>query len=130
GENPGLAVNNDISRQALVTSVELRPPAVERIFDRDFLGRKWKHVIEPRVVYRYVTGVNDFANVLHFDERDILSNTHEVGYGFVTRFYAKRPASSAKECEVPMTNLAVGAAAPEQRVPWQRPTDLANQPCI
>ena len=125
-----LAVTNPTNRQALDASVELRPPALEKIFGREFLGHKWKHVIEPRVVYRLVTGVNDFANVLHFDERDILSNTHEVEYGFVTRLYAKRPPSSTQECEAPMTGLAVGAAAPEQTVPWQRPANLENQPCI
>jgi LPS-assembly protein len=125
----GLAINDPTNRQALETSVEVRPPVLEKIFDRQFLGRKWKHVIEPRVVYRYVTGVNDFANVLHFDERDILSDTHEVQYGFVTRLYAKHPPSSIEECDIPMTNLAVGAAAPEQTVPWQRITNLRNQPC-
>src|ERR1700722_3945684 len=86
----GVALNDPTNRQALETSVEVRPPTVEKIFDPEFLGRKWKHVIEPRAVYRLVTGVNDFANVLHFDERDILSNTHEVEYGFVTRLYSKR----------------------------------------
>ena len=105
-------------------SVELRPPVLEKIFDKQYLGRKWKHVIEPRIVYRYVTGVNNFADVLHFDERDILSNTHEVEYGFVTRLYAKQPSSSIQECETPMTALAVGAAAPEQTVPWGRAGNL------
>jgi LPS-assembly protein len=124
----GVAVNDPTNRQALETSVEVRPPAVEKIFDKEFLGRKWKHVIEPRVVYRFVTGVNDFANVLHFDERDILSNTHEVEYGFITRLYAKAPAH-IHDCETPMTGLAVGAAAPEQTVPWQRVSNLENQPC-
>ncbi len=77
-----------------------------------------------------VTGVNDFANVLHFDERDILTNTHEVEYGFVTRLYAKRSSSSQiEECDTPMTALAVGAAAPEQLVPWQRVSNLDKQPC-
>ena len=114
------ALNDPTNRQALDASVELRPPALEKIFDREFLGRTWKHVIEPRIVYRMITGVNDFANVLHFDDRDILSNTHEVQYGFVTRLYAKRPPSSVQECEAPMTALAVGAAAPEQTVPWER----------
>jgi LPS-assembly protein len=71
-------------------AVELRPPSLERVFDKEFLGRKWKHVIEPRAVYRFVTGVNNFANVVKFDERDILTDTHEVEYGFVTRLYAKR----------------------------------------
>jgi LPS-assembly protein len=125
----GLAITDPTNRQALETSVEVRPPVLEKIFDKQFLGRKWKHVIEPRAVYRFVTGVNDFANVLHFDERDILSNTHEVEYGFVTRLYAKRSSSSIQECDTPMTGLAVGAAAPEQTVPWQRVGNLDNQPC-
>jgi LPS-assembly protein len=123
-----VAVNNPTNRQALETSVEVRPPALEKIFDKQFLGRKWKHVIEPRAVYHFVTGVNDFANVLHFDERDILSNTHEVEYGFITRLYAKSPVH-VQDCETPMTGLAVGAAAPEQTVPWQRVSNLENQPC-
>ena len=129
GENPGLAVNNDISRQALETSVELRPPAVERIFDRDFLGRKWKHVIEPRVVYRFVTGVNNFANVLKFDERDILTDTHEVQYGFVTRLYAKRTTAKPEDCGQIMSALTVGQAAPESSIPWQHVNPLASRPC-
>jgi LPS-assembly protein len=126
----GSAVNDPTNRQALDASVELRPPALEKIFDQEFFGRKWKHVIEPRIVYRMVTGVNDFANVLHFDERDILSNTHEVEYGFVTRLYAKRTVPHTQECATPMTGLAVGAAAPEQIVPWQRADTLDNQPCL
>ena len=125
----GVAIDDPTNRQALETSVELRPPVLEKVFDRQFLGRKWKHVIEPRFVYRYVTGVNDFQNVLHFDERDILSDTNEVQYGFVTRLYAKHPTSSIAECETPMTNLAVGAAAPEQTVPWQRISSLQDRPC-
>jgi len=125
----GIDIGDPTNRRALEADVELRPPVLERVFDKEFLGRKWKHVIEPRIVYRYVTGVNNFANVLHFDERDILSNTHEVEYGFVTRLYAKRPASSVQECETPMTGLAVGAAAPEQTVPWQRVSSL-DQACI
>jgi len=126
----GVDVPDPTNRRALETTVELRPPVLEKIFDKQYLGRKWKHVIEPRIVYRYVTGVNNFADVLHFDERDILSNTHEVEYGFVTRLYAKRPSSAVQECQTPMTALAVGAAAPEQTVPWGRAGNSENQPCV
>ncbi len=125
----GLAVNDPTNRQALETSVEVRPPVLEKIFDKEYFGKKWKHVIEPRVVYRYVTGVNDFANVLRFDERDILSNTHEVEYGFVTRLYSKGAAASTQNCDKLMTGIAVGSAAPEQTVPWQRVTTLDSEPC-
>jgi LPS-assembly protein len=126
----GVALANPTNRQAVETSVEIRPPVLEKIFERELLGRKWKHVIEPQIGYRAVTGVHNFANILHFDERDILSNTHEVEYGFVTRLYAKRASSAEiQECDTPMTGLAVGAAAPEQLVPWQRISNLDNQPC-
>lgn len=125
----GVTQEHGTNREALEGTVEVRPPVLEKILDREYFGRKWKHVIEPRVLYRYVTGVNDFKNVLHFDERDILSNTHEVQYGFVTRLYAKRHPSSVQECESPMTGLAVGAAAPEQTVPWERPRPIGSQPC-
>jgi LPS-assembly protein len=125
------AVDDPTNRQALDASVELRPPALEKVFDHEFLGKKWKHVIEPRAVYRLVTGVNDFPNVLHFDERDILSNTHEVEYGAVTRLYAKRKVSPNEPCPTPpMGGLAVGAAAPEQTVPWQHINTLDKLPCM
>jgi LPS-assembly protein len=125
----GAAVDDPTNRGALETSVEVRPPVLEKIFDREFLGRKWKHVIEPRATYRYVTGVNNFDNILHFDERDILSNTNEVEYGIVTRLYAKRADSRIEECEEQMTGLAVGAAAPEQTVPWERVSKFDGGAC-
>jgi LPS-assembly protein len=129
GENPGRAVSDAINRQALETAVELRPPSLERVFDKEFLGRKWKHVIEPRVVYRFVTGVNNFANVLKFDERDILTDTHEVEYGFVTRLYAKRTSAKPEDCDAIMSALTVGGPAPGSTIPWQHANALANPPC-
>jgi LPS-assembly protein len=129
GQNPGQALSDPINRQALETAVELRPPVLERVFDKEFLGRKWKHVIEPRATYRFVTGVNNFANVLKFDERDILTDTHEVEYGFVTRLYAKRTSEKPEDCDTIMSALTVGGPAPESTIPWQHPSTLANLPC-
>jgi LPS-assembly protein len=129
GEGPGQAVTDALNRQALEAAVELRPPVVERIFDKEFLGRKWKHVIEPRAVYRFVTGVNNFANVLKFDERDILTDTHEVEYGFVTRLYAKRNFQKPEDCDTIMSALTVGGATPELVVPWQHTNPVADRPC-
>jgi LPS-assembly protein len=128
-ENPAQAASDAINRQALETAVELRPPALERVFDKNFLGRKWKHIIEPQVVYRFVTGVNNYGNVLKFDERDILTDTHEVGYGFVTRLYAKRDSERPEDCDPIMSALMVGGAAPPMTIPWQHTNALANRPC-
>jgi LPS-assembly protein len=129
GRNGGLAVNQSLNRHALETAVELRPPALERVFDREFLGRKWKHVIEPLATYRLVTGVNNFPHVLRFDERDILSNTHEVEYGVINRLYAKRKSTSAPDCSSTMQALLVGGRAPEAVIPWQHSTQQPP-PCL
>ena len=104
-------------------------PLLERVFDKEFLGRKWKHVIEPRADYRFVTGVNNFSNILKFDERDILTDTHEVGYGFVTRLYAKRNSEKPEDCDPIMSALTVGGAAPESTIPWQHTNPVASRPC-
>ncbi len=117
----GSTKNAPVNRKVLESSVEVRPPALERIFDREVLGRKWKHAIEPRVTYRYVTGVNNFAGILRFDERDILSDTNEIEYGIVNRLYAKRTPEQPEDCGPPgMPALIIGRPSPASRIPWER----------
>ena len=88
----GAPVSNDVNRKALLTSMEIRPPSMSRIFDHPVFGHKLKHVVEPRVTYEYVSGVDNFANIIRFDDRDILSDTNDVEYSLVQRLYAKRMA--------------------------------------
>jgi LPS-assembly protein len=125
-----VAISNTLNRKALEGSVELRPPALDRVFDRELLGRKWKHVVEPRIVYDYVTGVNNFPRILRFDDRDILSDTNEIEYALVNRLYAKRTSSHAQDCaRQGMPALMVGEAPPANRVPWEHSVRTAEQPC-
>ena len=117
----GTAISNTLNRKSLEGSVELRPPAIDRIFDREILGRKWKHVVEPRIVYDYVTGVSNFDRVLRFDERDILSDTNEVEYSVVNRLYAKRTSPREERCPTDsMPALIVGGAPAPNHIPWER----------
>ncbi len=105
----GTAISDAINRKALMGSVEIRPPALDRIFDREMFGRKWKHVIEPRMAYTYVTGVENFAHILRFDDRDILSDSNAVEYAVVNRLYAKRTSSEPETCGPEgMPSLMVG----------------------
>jgi LPS-assembly protein len=120
------AISNLTSRNALEGSVELRPPALERVFQHEFLGRQWKHVIEPRVAYNYVTGVNNFPEILRFDDRDILTNTSEMEYGFTSRLYAKRTRPSKQNCEPGMPLLFIGGTPPHNPIPWARQPFLTD----
>ncbi len=120
GATVGLATSDPVNRKALQGSVEMLPPSLERVFQREIAGRKWKHVIEPHATYRYVTGVNNFASILRFDARDILSNTNEVEYGIIHRLYAKRTSEKPEDCENEgMSSLRIGAPG-EQVLPWER----------
>lgn len=129
--------NGDIlNRKSLETSVELRPPGLSRIFDRPWRGRKWKHVIEPRLKYNYVTGINNnrfnlpFDNILRFDATDVLTNTNEVEYSLVNRIYAKHFDPNLKDCDLQgMSTLAIGGAPQVGAVPWEAPPRPDAQPC-
>lgn len=124
------ALSETVNRKSLDGSVELRPPALDRIFDREFLGRKWKHVIEPRVTYNYATGIDNFSQILRFDDRDILTNTNELEYGLVNRLYSKRVAGKKANCGPPgMPNLFIGGAPPQSLMPWKRQDQPTEAPC-
>jgi len=86
------AIGTNLVRSARDFSLDLVFPTLERIYDtKSFLGEKLKHVIEPRVTYKYVTGIGDnFNRFIRFDENDLLSNTNEVEISLANRFYAKK----------------------------------------
>jgi LPS-assembly protein len=123
----GVAANNPIDRKAVEATVELRPPTLERVFNRPLFGHKFKHVVETRAVYRRVAGVNDFPSILRFDSRDILSDTHEVEYGIVNRVYAKSTKGTSANCSA--TGLAAAPAATEAGTPpWEAPEEQKTEP--
>ena len=124
------AATDAINRKSLDGTVELRPPALDHVFDREFRGLKWKHVIEPKVTYRYVTGVNNFPDIIRFDERDILSDTNEVEYSVVNRIYAKRVSPPKENCSQPgMPTLFIGGAPPHSLIPWHKSGSQTESAC-
>ena len=126
----GAAISDAINRKAFEGSVEIRPPALERVFAGEFLGRKWKHVIEPRATYRYLTGVDNFSHILRFDDHDILTDTNEVEYALVSRLYAKRNSANPEDCgPAGMPSLLVGGQLQQSRIPWERQTLPQDVPC-
>ncbi len=97
----GVAIPQALNRNVLLASMEIRPPSVARIFDRKLFGYVMKHVVEPYAIYRYETGINNFANIIRFDYRDILADSSGVEYGVTNRLYAKKSQSSAECYEHP-----------------------------
>ncbi len=77
--------------------MEIRPPTLSRIFDRKLFGYVMKHTVEPQGHYRYQAGIDNFSQIIRFDQRDILADTNEVEYGVVNRLFAKKTKSTG-EC--------------------------------
>lgn len=88
-------VNEGLFRNTEEFSVDMRLPVIERAWTKG--DTKWKHVIEPDVVYRYVTGVNDFGRFLRFDDDDTLTDTNEFEYGITQRLFRRNANGQSEE---------------------------------
>jgi LPS-assembly protein len=72
-------------------NLDLRPPAVARIFRKKDGSTWFKHTIEPYVAYRRILGADNFDRTIHYDERDMIAETNQLEYGVTNRFFVKRP---------------------------------------
>ena len=89
--NTTTVVSTALNRAAPEMNIDFVIPPLERVYNKKtFLGDKLKHVIEPRLGYDYVTGVDNFLNTLRFDQTDLLVDTSEVTLGLTNRIYAKK----------------------------------------
>ena len=88
--SPDVVRGQDVLRSSQDANVVLILPSLERVFKApSWIGAKMKHVIEPRVTYQYTTGVNNFAQIIHFDENDVVTNTNQVRFSLANRLLAK-----------------------------------------
>lgn len=86
----GAVSTSTLNRMAPEINFDIVLPAIERVYNRrTFLGDKLKHVIESRLDYKYVTGVDDFLDTLRFDQYDLLADTSQLEAGITNRIYAK-----------------------------------------
>jgi LPS-assembly protein len=79
----------NITRSYGEFELDVRPPALAKDFQRG--GSFWfRHVIEPYLVYRKISGVNDFDRVIRFDYVDAVADTNEIEFGISNRFFTQR----------------------------------------
>ncbi|HLW76347.1 MAG TPA: LPS assembly protein LptD [Bryobacteraceae bacterium] len=87
---PGPISVDNLIRSSRDLQVELIFPSLERIFKPPkWMGDKVKHVIEPRIVYKYVNGVDNFNDIVRFDESDILTNTNQLELSVTNHLLSK-----------------------------------------
>jgi LPS-assembly protein len=79
---------------------DFRLPSLEKTFTPPKwlrLGEKVRHVIEAEAQYEYVTGINQFDKVIHYDGTDIVSDTNQITIGLTNRLYKKDKKGNVNE---------------------------------
>jgi LPS-assembly protein len=73
-------------------TLDMHSPTLEKIYVPPkwlHLGSKLKHVIELDTQYEYVTGIQEFQKIIHFDATDVLSDTNQLTVSLTNRIYRK-----------------------------------------
>ncbi len=82
----------NLFRKDVDFTLDMRVPTIEKIYVPPkwlHLGPKLKHVIELDGAYEYVTGIQEFQKIIHFDSTDVLSNTNQLTISLTNRIYKK-----------------------------------------
>ncbi len=80
---------NNLLRKYGELAFDVRPVALAKNFYGKNDKFKFRHVIEPYLTYRYVKGVDNFNRIIRFDYVDTITNTNEIEFGLINRFYTR-----------------------------------------
>jgi len=88
----GFIEDEPVDRRYYETAFDMRGPTFARIFNTPDNGyaARFKHVIEPQMVWSYRSRIEDFDLIPKFDGNDYLPGTNQVAFSLVNRFLAKR----------------------------------------
>jgi LPS-assembly protein len=100
-------VDESFSRKYGEVGLSLVGPSFSRIYDAEIgpFG-KFKHIIEPRVDYNYVSDVTDPAAIPEYDEIDLALGRNDVRYAIVNRLLA-RPADPKQGSATEIASLEI-----------------------
>jgi LPS-assembly protein len=85
--------------------LDVRPPAFAKDFHRRGGSFFFRHVIEPYIVYRKLTGINNFDQIIRFDYIDAIADTNEIEFGIANRFFTRRSTENVSDAAVRATKL-------------------------
>ena len=107
-KNTGLQFTGDsFTRTYAEGGLSFVGPSFSRIYDAA-IGPydKFKHVIEPRVDYRYVSDVDNPQEIPAFDEIDNALGQNQVRYAIVNRLLARRTGTKGSAEEIASFEIA------------------------
>jgi LPS-assembly protein len=85
-----------VSRSSPEAELAVTGPTVYRIFEGEAGGVRRRHLIEPRLSYRYRGGV-DTSNLYRYDGRDALSEANECELALVNRLSSRKGEEASRD---------------------------------
>ena len=89
GDQENQLTGANIDRHYLELTMDLKGWGLSKTYQNSSAGG-WKHLIEPSIRYRYLTGIDNFDRIIRFDEQDAIVSTHEIEYALFNRIFVKR----------------------------------------
>ncbi len=83
-------VGTDLVRKYGEFQLDVRPVALAKNYYGKNNQFKFRHVIEPYLTYRYIGGIDNFNKIIRFDYVDTATNTNEIEFGVINRFYTRK----------------------------------------
>ncbi len=103
-------LSRNITRGYGEFELDVRPPPLFKDFHRGNGSFFFRHLIEPYITYRRISGVNNFDRVIRFDYVDAVADTNEIEFGVSNRFFTRRSTEN-------VSSAAAKATRTGQRVP-------------
>ena len=92
-------LSRNLTRSYGEFELDVRPPAFAKDFRRGG-GFFFRHVIEPYVIYRKLSGINNFDRIIRFDYIDAIADTNEFEFGIANRFFTRRSTENVSDARV------------------------------
>ncbi len=93
-------LSRNITRSYGEFELDVRPPAFAKDFRRGDGSFFFRHVIEPYMVYRKISGINNFDRLIRFDYTDAIADTNEIEFGIANRFFTRRSTENVSDVPV------------------------------
>ena len=96
-------LSRNITRSYGEFELDVRPPAFAKDFHRSG-GFFFRHVIEPYMIYRKISGINNFDRIIRFDYIDAVADTNEIEFGIANRFFTRRSTENVSDVPVKVSD--------------------------
>jgi LPS-assembly protein len=93
-------LSRNVTRSYGEFEFDVRPPAFARDFHHSGGRFFFRHVIEPYIVYRKISGINNFDRIIRFDYTDTVADTNEFEFGIANRFFTQRSTENVSDVSV------------------------------